>query len=109
VRLEAGIVPVVPSPVVAQLSRPAGQVQLRRLLRGCEIAALTGEAAHSAGYLLRRADASDVVDAVVADTAARLRADVVTAPTSPGSWTPRARTCPSSTSGHGIAAVAAGS
>jgi len=52
VRLEAGIVPVVPVPVVAQVSRSAAQVQLRRLLRGCEVAALTGEAAHAAGYLL---------------------------------------------------------
>jgi hypothetical protein len=78
VRLESGIVPVVPAPVVAQASRSAAQVQLRRLLRGCEVAALTGEAAHAAGYLLGRAGASDVVDAVVADTAARLHADVVT-------------------------------
>lgn len=78
VRLEAGIVPVVPSPVIAQVSRSAEQVQLRRLLRGCEVAALTGEAAHAAGYLLGRASTSDVVDAVVAYTAARLHADVVT-------------------------------
>jgi hypothetical protein len=78
VRLEAGIVPVVPAPVVVQVSRSAAQVQLRRLLRGCEIAALTGELAHAAGYLLGRAGSSDVVDAVVADTAARLHADVVT-------------------------------
>jgi hypothetical protein len=78
VRLEAGIVPVVPAPVVVQVSRSAAQVQLRRLLRGCEVAALTGEAAHAAGYLLGRAGASDVADAVVADTAARLHADVVT-------------------------------
>jgi predicted nucleic acid-binding protein len=77
-RLEAGIVPVVPAPVVAQASRSAAQVQLRRLLRGCQVAALTGEAAHAAGYLLGRAGSSNVVDAVVADTAARLGADVVT-------------------------------
>jgi hypothetical protein len=77
-RLEAGIVPVVPAPVVAQVSRSPAQVQLRRLLRGCEIAALTGQAAHAAGYLLGRAGSSDVVDAVVADIAARLHADVVT-------------------------------
>ena len=78
VRLEAGIVPVVPAPVVAQVSRSAAQVQLRRLLRGCEITALTGEAAHAAGRLLGRAGVSDVVDAVVADAAARLHADVAT-------------------------------
>ena len=77
-RLEAGIVPVVPAPVVAQVSRSAAQVQLRRLLRGCEVAALTGEAAHAAGYLLGRASTSDVADGVVAETATRLHADVLT-------------------------------
>ncbi len=78
VRLEAGIVPVVPSPVVVQVSRSPTQVQLRRLLRGCEVASLTEQRAHSAGRLLGRAGSADVVDAVVADTAAGLRADVVT-------------------------------
>jgi predicted nucleic acid-binding protein len=77
-RLEAGIVPVVPSPVVAQVSRSATQVQLRRLLRGCEVVSLTEQRAHSAGRLLGRAGSADVVDAVVADTTASLRADVVT-------------------------------
>jgi predicted nucleic acid-binding protein len=78
VRLEAGLVPVVPAPVVAQVSRSPKQVQLRRLLRGCEVVSLTEQRAHSAGRLLGRAGARDVVDAVVADTAAQLRADVVT-------------------------------
>ncbi|HTX28032.1 MAG TPA: PIN domain-containing protein [Streptosporangiaceae bacterium] len=77
-RLEAGIVPVVPTPVVVQVSRSPTQVQLRRLLRGCAITSLTEQKAHSAGRLLGRAGSSDVVDAVVADTAAELRADVVT-------------------------------
>jgi hypothetical protein len=39
---------------------------------------LTEQKAHAAGNLLGRAGASDVVDAVVAQTAAELRADVVT-------------------------------
>jgi hypothetical protein len=78
VRLEAWTVPVVPAPVVAQVNRSAAQVQLGRLLRGCEVTALTGEAAHAAGYLLGLAGVSDVVDAVVADTAARLHAGIVT-------------------------------
>jgi predicted nucleic acid-binding protein len=78
VRLEAGIVPVVPSPVVVQVSRSPSQVQLRRLLRGCDVVSLTEQRAHSAGRLLGRAGSADVVDAVVADTAASLRADVVT-------------------------------
>jgi predicted nucleic acid-binding protein len=78
VRLEAGIVPVVPSPVVAQVSGSPTQVQLRRLLRGCEVVSLTEQRAHAAGRLLGRAGSRDVVDAVVAATAAELRADVVT-------------------------------
>jgi predicted nucleic acid-binding protein len=78
VRLEAGIVPVVPSPVVVQVSRSSAQVQLRRLLRGCEVVSLTEQRAHSAGWLLGRVGSRDVVDAVVAATAAELRADVVT-------------------------------
>ena len=78
VRLEAGIVPVVPAPVVAQVSRSPHQAQLRRLLRGCQVTAVTEQDAHSAGHLLGRAGTRDVVDAVVAHTAAQLDADVVT-------------------------------
>jgi predicted nucleic acid-binding protein len=78
IRLEAGIVPVVPAPVVVQVSRSPTQVQLRRLLRGCEVVSLTEQRAHAAGRLLGRAGSRDVVDAVVADTAAELRADAVT-------------------------------
>ncbi len=78
VRLESGIVPVVPAPVVAQVSRSPAQVQLRRLLRGCEVVSLTEQKAHAAGQLLGRVGSNDVVDAVVAKTAAELRADVVT-------------------------------
>lgn len=78
VRLEAGVVPVVPSAVLVQVSRSPTQVQLLRLLRGCEVVALTEQRAHSAGRLLGRASSRDVVDAVVADTAAELCADVVT-------------------------------
>jgi hypothetical protein len=78
VRLESGIVPVVPAPVIAQVSRSPAQVQLRRLLRGCEVVSLTEQKAHAAGQLLGRAGTSDVADAAVAQTAAELRADVVT-------------------------------
>lgn len=78
VRLEAGILPVVPAPVVAQVSRSPRQVQLRRLLRGCEVVSLTEQRAHSAGRLLGLAGSRDVVDAVVADTAAEFGADLVT-------------------------------
>jgi hypothetical protein len=78
IRLEAGIIPVVPAPVVAQVSRSPAQVQLRRLLRGCEIMPLTEQKAHAAGELMCRAATRDVVDAVVAQTAADLHAAVVT-------------------------------
>jgi len=78
IRLEEGIVPVVPAPVLAQASRSPQQVQLRRLLRGCQVTALTEQDAHAAGHLLGRSGSSDVVDAVVAHTAALLSADVVT-------------------------------
>ena len=39
VRLEMGVVPLVPSPVVGQVSRSPKQVQLRRLLAGCDVVA----------------------------------------------------------------------
>jgi predicted nucleic acid-binding protein len=78
VRLEAGIIPVVPTPVIAQASRSPAQVQLPRLLRGCEILPLTEQRAHAAGALMGRAATSDVVDAVVAQIAADLHADIVT-------------------------------
>jgi hypothetical protein len=78
IRLEAGIIPVVPAPVIAQVSRSPTQVQLRRLLRGCEIIPVTEQKAHAVGELMGRAATRDVVDAVVAQTAADLRADVVT-------------------------------
>jgi predicted nucleic acid-binding protein len=77
-RLEAGIIPVVPAPVIAQVSRSPLQVQLRRLLRGCDVIPLTEQRAHAAGELMGRAATSDVVGAVVARTAADLHADVLT-------------------------------
>jgi predicted nucleic acid-binding protein len=78
VRLEAGIIPAVPAPVIAQVSRSTIQVQLRRLLRGCEIVTLTEQAAHAAGHLLGCAGTSDIADAAVAQAAAERHADVVT-------------------------------
>lgn len=81
VRLESGIIPVVPTAVIAQVSRAPAQAQLRRLLRGCEVVGLTERAAHAAGQLLGSAGTSDVVDAVVAQTATDLGADVVTSDT----------------------------
>jgi hypothetical protein len=77
VRLEAGMVPVVPAPVVAQVSRSPRQAQLRRLLRGCEVLALDEPLAHAVGRLLGRAGTSDVVDATVVTLAITKQAQIV--------------------------------
>jgi predicted nucleic acid-binding protein len=65
VRLEMGIVPSVPSPVLAQVSRSPRQTQLRRLLAGCEVVPFDEADAHRAGAILAKARTSDVVDASV--------------------------------------------
>jgi hypothetical protein len=78
VRLEAGVVPVVPAPVVAQVSRSPRQAQLRRLLRGCEVLALDEPMAHAVGRLLGRAGTSGVVDVTVVTLAITKQAQIVT-------------------------------
>ena len=78
VRLEAGVVPIVPAPVVAQVSRSPHQAQLRRLLRGCEVLALDEPTAHAVGRLLGRSDTSDIVDATVVTMAIANQAQIVT-------------------------------
>ena len=78
VRLEAGVVPVVPAPVVAQVSRSPRQVQLRRLLRGCEVIALDELTAHAVGQLLGRSRTADIVDATVVTVAITEQAEIVT-------------------------------
>lgn len=77
VRLEAGVPPMVPAPVVAQASRSSRQAQLRRMLRGCEVVAFDEDAAHAAGALLGRAATADVVDASVALLAIHRAAEVL--------------------------------
>jgi hypothetical protein len=78
VRLEAGVVPVVPAPVVAQVSRSPRQAQLRRLLRGCEVLALDEATAHAVGRLLGRSGTNDIVDAMVVTLAIGKQAEIVT-------------------------------
>ena len=78
VRLELGIVPVVPTPVVAQVSRSPQQAQLRRFLTGCVVVPLGATEAHEAGRLLGITKTSDVVDAVVVTTALRQEATILT-------------------------------
>jgi predicted nucleic acid-binding protein len=77
VRLEAGVIPFVPAPVVAQASRSPKQVQMRRLLRGCEVIPFDETAAHLAGSLLGKTRTRDVVDAAVAVLAIQYGADIV--------------------------------
>jgi predicted nucleic acid-binding protein len=77
-RLMERSVPLVPAPVVAQVSRSPRQAQLRRFLAGCHIAPLGEGDAHEAGRLLGRSGTADVVDASVVAIAIRYRAVIVT-------------------------------
>ena len=77
-RLELGVVPSVPAPVVAQVSRSPHQAQLRRFLTGCVVVALGESEAHEAGRLLGKSRTADVVDAVVVTIALRLKAMILT-------------------------------
>ncbi len=78
VRLEIGTVPVTTAPVVAQVSRSPRQAQLRRFLRGCDVAPLAAEESHDVGELLGNAGTSDVVDAHVVHVAEKIGASVLT-------------------------------
>jgi predicted nucleic acid-binding protein len=77
-RLELGVIPLVPAPVVAQVSRSPQQAQLRRFLTGCAVVPLGETEAHEAGRLLGRTKTADVVDAIVVTTALRRKATVLT-------------------------------
>jgi len=77
-RLELGIIPLVPAPVVAQVSRSPRQVQLRRFLTGCVVVPLGESEAHEAGRLLGMTRTADVVDAVVVTIALRQKAVILT-------------------------------
>ena len=77
-RLEFGVLPSVPAPVLAQVSRSPQQAQLRRFLTGCAVVSLDESEAHEAGRLLGKTGTADVVDAVVVTTALRLKASILT-------------------------------
>ena len=77
-RLELGAIPLVPAPVVAQVSRSPRQAKLRRFLKGCLIVPLGESDAHEAGGLLGIAKTADVVDAVVVTVALRNKAVILT-------------------------------
>lgn len=78
VRLSAGIIPLVPANVVAQVSRLPEQAQLRRFLRGCEVVSFDESSAHRSGALLGKARTSDVVDASVVELAFARDAEILT-------------------------------
>ncbi len=77
-RLELGVPPVTTAPVVAQVSRSGRQAQLRRFLRGCEIAPFGPEEAHDVGALAGKSGVVDVVDVHVVAVAGRHRFGIVT-------------------------------
>ena len=77
-RLELGVIPLVPAPVVAQVSRSPQQAQLRRFLAGCVVVPLGESEAHEAGRLLGMTRTADVVDAVVVTIALRQNAMILT-------------------------------
>lgn len=77
-RLELGVIPSVPAPVVAQVSRSPQQAQLRRFLTGCEVVPLGESEAHEAGRLLGMTSTADVVDAAVVTLALRKKALILT-------------------------------
>jgi hypothetical protein len=78
VRTQAGSPPLVPAPVVAQVSRSPKQANLHRLLRGCEVLVFDEADAHAAGLLLASTGTSDVVDAAVVVLAIKRVADILT-------------------------------
>jgi len=77
-RLEFGAIPLVPAPVVAQVSRSGQQAQLRRFLVGCFVVPLGESDAHEAGRLLGKARMADIVDAAVVTVARRNNAVILT-------------------------------
>jgi predicted nucleic acid-binding protein len=77
-RLEFGVIPLVPAPVVAQVSRSPQQVQLLRFLAGCVVVPLDESEAHQAGRLLAKTRTTDIVDAAVVALAIRQHAVILT-------------------------------
>lgn len=76
--MEFGVVPLVPAPVVAQVSRSPQQAQLRRFLTGCVVVNLGEREAHEAGRQLAMTRTADVVDAVLVTVALRRKAIILT-------------------------------
>jgi predicted nucleic acid-binding protein len=70
---------MVPAPVAAQVIRdPRRQARLMLTLRGCEVIPFSEDDATPVGQLLSSSGTADVVDGLVALTAANWRATVIT-------------------------------
>jgi predicted nucleic acid-binding protein len=78
VRLELGLIPTTTAPVVAQVSRSGRQAQLRRFLRGCDIAPFGVSDAHEVGALAGRSGSDDIVDVHVVAVAHKRHVAVLT-------------------------------
>jgi len=77
-----GEVPTIPTVVTAQAWRDGRrQAQLARALGDCRPESLSEELARNAGELCRRSRTSDIVDAVVIESAGRRNDDVYTGDT----------------------------
>ena len=77
--LGEGVIPVVPTPVVAEAWRGGSrQASLARFLASCEIEELSLEQAMNVGVLAGTAKFDDVVDVTVVEGAIRRRDVVVT-------------------------------
>ena len=78
-RLAQGDTIIVPAPVAAQVVRdPRRQAPLMLTLRGCDIVPFGEQDVSPVGSLLARAGTSDVTDGLVALTAVKAEAAVVT-------------------------------
>lgn len=77
----AGLLPVVPSVVLAEAWRGGGprQAQLARLLQGCRLEVFDEAKARAVGVLAERSGHHDVVDVAVVEAAARRSHTVLTA------------------------------
>jgi predicted nucleic acid-binding protein len=78
-RLGRGHEVIVPAPVAAQVVRdPRQQARLMLTLRGCDVVPFAPDQVTPVGTLIAGAGTSDVVDGLVAVTAAQAKAAVVT-------------------------------
>ena len=76
--MERGVLPVVPSVILAQTWRGGPQTSLERLLHGCQVESLSDPAARRTGVSLAQSHTTDVPDATVVTSAMQRQDTVVT-------------------------------